>query len=129
MKFRSALLTTTGLGLLMAFAHGSASAQNAPAPLRHLVYMALPGDAGADGQTGVLVLDVCVMDRSAAALACTASDTLATLFAAFGSFGAEAVMVAVSTTAPTVVAATVSDSCALAPIASEPTVQTPVEAE
>ena len=59
MKFRDSLLTTTGVGLLMTAALGSAVAQNSPAaaPLRHLVYMALPGDAGADGQTGVLVLD------------------------------------------------------------------------
>jgi hypothetical protein len=73
MKFRKSLMMTTGIGLLMTVAGGAAWAQSAapaapaaPAPaaaapaaekLRHLVYMALPGDAGADGQTGVLVLD------------------------------------------------------------------------
>jgi len=62
--FRKALMTTTAVGCMMALTHGYALAQAAatppaPAPqkLRHLVYMALPGDAGADGQTGVLVLD------------------------------------------------------------------------
>jgi hypothetical protein len=71
MKFRKSLLATSGLGLVMAVTATAASAQSAapaapaatPAPaaaaekLRHLVYMALPGDSGADGQTGVLVLD------------------------------------------------------------------------
>src|SRR4051812_36378302 len=71
MKLRNALLATTGLGLVMSLVGGAAWAQSAapaaptaaapaaPAAekLRHLVYMALPGDAGADGQTGVLVLD------------------------------------------------------------------------
>ena len=71
MKYRNALLASTGVALVMTAGGGAAWAQTAAAPaapaapaaaapatpLRHLVYMALPGDAGADGQSGVLVLD------------------------------------------------------------------------
>jgi hypothetical protein len=74
MQLRKSLLATSGIGAVMALTATAAWSQAAaPAPaappaataapaapavkLRHLVYMALPGDAGADGQSGVLVLD------------------------------------------------------------------------
>jgi DNA-binding beta-propeller fold protein YncE len=70
MQYRNALLASTSILIMAtggAWAQSAAPAPAAPAatpapaaaaaPLRHLVYMALPGDAGADGQSGVLVLD------------------------------------------------------------------------
>jgi hypothetical protein len=64
MNVRSLLLATASLAV-GAWVVNSASAQNtAPqalqpyqAPLRHLLYIATPGDEGADGQSGVIVLD------------------------------------------------------------------------
>ena len=67
MQTRKTLMTTASLAI-MACLTGSVSAQNnsgpAPAalapyqsPPRHLIYIATPGDEGADGQSGVVVLD------------------------------------------------------------------------
>ena len=71
MKIRTVLMATASLAFAACVA-GSASAQNAAAParvapsgppttykspIRHRLYIATPGDAGADGQSGVVVLD------------------------------------------------------------------------
>ena len=68
MKFRNMLLATASMAIA-ACVSGSVSAQNAPAAraprapaapgekLRHLLYIAVPGDNGADDQSGVIVLD------------------------------------------------------------------------
>ena len=64
MKIRNVLMATAGFVGLAAII-GSAVAQNAPAraprppapKFRHLLYIATPGDNGADDESGVIVLD------------------------------------------------------------------------
>lgn len=65
MKLRSLLMATASLALVASFS-GPASAQSGAAPraprapadkLRHLLYIATPGDNGADDESGVIVLD------------------------------------------------------------------------
>jgi DNA-binding beta-propeller fold protein YncE len=65
MKVRNMLMATASLAFA-AYLSGSVSAQNAPAPraprapedkVRHLLYIATPGDNGADDESGVIVLD------------------------------------------------------------------------
>jgi DNA-binding beta-propeller fold protein YncE len=64
MKFRNLLLATASLATAVCIT-GSVSAQNnrparPPEPAekrRHLLYIAVPGDRGDDGQSGVIVLD------------------------------------------------------------------------
>ena len=61
-KLRTAMLATTcAVAVVSAMTYVSAQrARDAPpesAPVRHLVYIATPGDNGTDNQSGVVVLD------------------------------------------------------------------------
>jgi DNA-binding beta-propeller fold protein YncE len=60
MKLRNILLATASMALVSAT--GAVRAQNTPGAFgsalnRHLLYIALPGGSGADGQSGIVVLD------------------------------------------------------------------------
>jgi hypothetical protein len=55
------MATTCAVAVVSALTHvsaqGNARAREAAAPVRHLVYIATPGDNGTDNQSGVVVLD------------------------------------------------------------------------